>query len=40
MFLTRKQVIIRNLKKFGEALVGGFLLALPFLLAMFIYAIG
>lgn len=40
MFLTRKEVIIRKLKKLGEAIVGGFLLALPFLLIMFLWALG
>ena len=40
MFLTRKQVIIHKLKKIGEALLGGFLIALPILLVMFLWALG
>lgn len=40
MFLTRKQVIINKLKKLGEAIVGGFLIALPFLLVMILWALG
>jgi hypothetical protein len=40
MFLTRKEIIINKLKKLGKALVGGFLLALPFFLIMLLWAIG
>ena len=40
MFLSRKEVIIHKLKKFGEALVCGFLIALPVILAMFCWALG
>lgn len=40
MFLTREEIIIRKLKKFGEALVGGFLIALPFLFVMILWALG
>ena len=39
MFLTRKEIIIRDLKKLGEAIVGGFLIALPFLVIMLVYVL-
>ena len=38
MFLTHEAVIIRKLKKLGEALVGGILIALPFLLVTILWA--
>lgn len=38
MFLTREEVIIREFNKLGKALVGGFLLALPILLVMILWA--
>jgi len=40
MFLTREEVIINKLKKLGEAIVGGFLIALPFLLVMILWTLG
>ena len=40
MFLTRKEIINRNLKKLGEALVGGFLMASPFFLWVILLALG
>ena len=39
MFLTREEIIIRKLRKLGEALVGGFLLALPLLLLIIFWAL-
>ena len=38
MFLTREEVIINKLKKLGEAIIGGFLIALPILLVMILWA--
>lgn len=39
MFLTRKEIIIHKVKQFGEPFLGGFLVALPIMLVVILWAL-